>query len=199
MATNVQKLASQIRDIYSGGNPNSNTRVTQGQIELLIVQVAPALRVKSFREMYDQFGVHIIDGKFVKPYTITLTTGGTNWKKAALPAAYLTLPTNRGVAFVLEPNTFKPIEVVDKALFANLAGGIVQSSGGYYAIPLSDYIEIRGGCNKTLPRIGSIEIGLVVPDETLADEALDYIIIEEVLKLLSVMPFPDKNINANPQ
>jgi hypothetical protein len=64
---------------------------------------------------------------------------------------------------------------------------------------LSDYIEVRGNCNEDIPKIKTIEVGLVVPDETLADEALNYIIIEEVLKLLSVMPFPDKNVNANPQ
>ena len=149
--------------------------------------------------MYANFGVHIIDGKFVKPYIITLTTGGNNWKKAPLPAAYLTLPTNRGVAYILDPTTFKAIEIVDKALFSYLDGGIVQSTGGYYAIPLSDYIEVRGNCNEDIPKIKTIEVGLVVPDETLADEALNYIIIEEVLKLLSVMPFPDKNVNANPQ
>lgn len=199
MATNIQKLASQIRDIFSGGNPNSNTRVSQAQIELLITQMAPALRVQNFREMYDQFGVHMVNGQFVKDYNITLTTGGTGWKKAVLPASILALPTDRGIAYIYQGGTLKEVERIPKSLLGNLAGGLLQSTGKYFACVVGSYLEIRGDCNEDLPNIRSIDIGLVVPDESQVDEALDLVIIERVLAILRGVPLPDKNVNANPQ
>ena len=42
----------------------------------------------------------------------------------------------------------------------------------------------RGNCNEQGPRIKIVEVGLVVPDETLADEALDYVIMEEVMLMV---------------
>jgi hypothetical protein len=198
MATNVQKLASQIRDIYTGGNPDSQSRITLGQIELLVTQMAPALRVQNFREMYDQFGAHEVDGKFWKYYTINLSAGGTFWKKCVLPEAYLTLPTNRGFS-VFEADSLCVIEVWPKEELAAIAGGLAQSTGQYFACPAGTYLEIRSSCNRKLPKISQVEVGMIVPDASCVDEAIDLILIERVLNILRGQPFPDKNVNANPQ
>jgi len=198
MATNKEKLASQIRDIYTGGNPSAQARVTLGQIELLIDQVVPAIRLQNFYEMYREFGATNLNGQFWKYYDITLTTGGDNWKKCELPKQYLSLPTNRGFS-VFDPETNRIIETWPLEEFIGLAGGLMQSTGRYFACPVNGYLEIRGDCSDRLPKIKRVRVGMVVPDETCLDEAIDLVVIERILNILKVQPFPDKTINANPQ
>lgn len=195
----VTKLASQILDLFTGGEPDADSRATIGQIELLIKQVAPAIRKMDFFQMMKEVGAQQINGQFVKNFTINLTSGGTCWKKAELPAPYLALPTNRGVVYVNESDGMSPIELIPKDVLANLAGGLLQSTGKYFACPVDTYLEIRGNCNTRLPQIRTVDVGLaVVGSELAVDEGSQMVIIERVLAVLKSQPMPDKNINANP-
>lgn len=197
MASNLEKLADQLRDAYNGGQPDPQSRISKARARLLIEQIAPGVRKEDFERMYNKFGVQIINGQFVKDYTITLTPGGVGWKKAPLPAAVLALPTNRGFAYIYEPDSLDTIELVDKGLFGGLSNGILQCTGQYFACPVGDYLEIRGKRNDKLVPLTAISAGLVVPDETCLDEASDYIVLERALAVLKGQPFPDMNVNAN--
>jgi len=194
---NTQTLANQILLRLNNGFPNADSRFTQGQIETLVKQIAPGVMRNDYEQSMKLWGARNVNGQFVKPYTISLTSGGTNWKKAQLTAPYIALPFSRGIAYVLTPDG-TIIEPVDKATFLGLAGGLLQETGKYFAIPLSDYIEIRTSCNKRLPPLSTVEVGQVVPDESLVNEVYDAIIIEKAMAILVGEGMPDKNVNANP-
>lgn len=199
MASNVQKLAAQLRDIYTAGFPDAEARLSTPRALLLVTQVAAQVRLQNFREMYRDFGVHMVNGQFVKEYELELVDGGTNFKKCALPAAVLALPTNRGIAYVLGADGLTPIELLDKSTYMLLSGGITQATGKDYALPVGNTLEIRGACPTEKPVTRNITVGMVVPDESQVDEASDFVILDKCLALLRQQPYPDMNVNANPQ
>lgn len=198
MASNAQKLAAQLRDIYTAGFPDAEARLSTPRALLLVTQVAAQVRVQNFREMYREVGAHMVNGQFVKEYTLPVEISG-NRGLVVLPGAVLALPTNRGFAYILEENGETPIELMDKSTYILLSGGITQATGPNYALPLGATLEIRSACASTAPKTKKIVAGLVLPDESQVDEASDFVILDKCLALLRQQPYPDMNVNANPQ
>ena len=199
MATNAQKLASTIRDRYNGGQPDPQSRISLTAAELLVEQIAAGVRLERWEANYLRLGIQQTNGQFVKKYTIALEAGGTGYKVAPLPFSVVAIPNNRGFSYVFEQGTLRAIEIIDKGTLGNLAGGILRKTGRYFACPEADYIEIYGECDANTPKLTGIDVGAIVPDASQVDEASDFIIMERAFATLRGQPYPDMDVNANPQ
>lgn len=206
MATTKKKIAEQILRLVKG-NPTASSRVQEGEVKLLVEQVAnQVLKADSF-QMNMPEGDTIPNNCMVFTYeSVPVTTYKSTLSKATLPAIPMSLPRNMGVLHISKTDDinspFIPIPtslygiVKPQVLLGDLSGLI-----GYEVVG-KDVIFTKNlpgmNINSVYMRLVGIDLS-VLSDYDLLPVSADQeaAIVEAVYKMLVTVPQPDRVVDSN--
>jgi hypothetical protein len=204
--TTKKKIAEQILRLVKG-NPTASSRVQEGEVKLLVEQVANSILKTEF------FQVNMPEGDTIPPncmiYTyesVPVTAYKTTLSKATLPAIPINLPKNMGVLHISKTDDinspFVPIPsstygiVKPQVLLGDLSGLIGYEVVGKDIIFTKNLVGL--GVNAVYIRLVGVDLSQLTDFDLLPLSAEHEItIVDTVYKMLVTVPQADRVVDSN--
>ncbi len=168
------------------------------EVELRVRQIASYYAKQDMLEKYKLEQQWHSSANFIVPfYAVKLTQyGGDNFtKEATLPAKVMNLPKSRGIHMVTYSTDKNPEKKMTRLQPTDRtkAGFMRAVANDYFYTWVGKKIFVNTRCLKELPKINEINIYCMISNSENLDEATEYIVISEVLKLFRRPEIKDAN------
>lgn len=204
--TTKKKIAEQILRLVKG-NPTASSRVQEGEVKLLVEQVANSLLKAEY------FQVNVPQGDTIPPNCMVFTYESvpvsvykTTLSKATLPAIPINLPKNMGVLHVSKTDDinspFIPIPtstygiIKPQALLGDLSGLIGYEVVGKDLVFTKNLVGL--GVNAVYIRLVGADLSQLSDYDLLPLSAdLEATVVDTVYKMLVTVPQTDRVVDSN--
>jgi hypothetical protein len=196
----VTRLAEQCWRMLTGGAVESVPKLRE--VELRVRQIASYYANRDMLEKYKLEQQWHSSANFIVPfYDVILATYGADQftKVATLPQKVMNLPKSRGIHMVTFSSDKNPERKMTRLQPADRTkGGFMRSvANKYFYTWIGDKILVNTNCMKKLPSLAKINIYCMIADSTNIDEATEYIVISEVLKIFRRPELKDVNADQS--
>jgi len=193
------KAAEEIWLMLTGGSTESEP--TLGEVQLMVDYVADYVTKGDYYEKYKLDNQHKVGQTFIVRYrNVALSAYDSVSKSVLLPAKVIDFPRDRGLDMITWNATGKPeqrIMVCDTSAMVG-PSKLRQFASPYFAVWNSDRVYIYDRCMNQLPKISAVNLYLALANETTLPNALNFLIINEVLKRFQATPrVPDQIDDQN--
>lgn len=202
----IYRLAEQCFSLIEGGNPPAAASISLGEMKIACGQVINNLLKTDYLTVNGQLSELIPNGSVIGLYEGIVVEKYKSVSRAALPIKPLKLPRDIGVFSVFlsgEPdNEFIPLQMGQESLIKSqplindLMGQVGRTTYGGYVHFTKDITVPRETVTvdmrlviMDISQYGDYDV-LPVPPE------MEWSIIQEVYKLYSTQPIPDKLVDA---
>lgn len=182
------KVAEEIWLTLTGGATQSEP--TLEEVQKLVEYAAGYVVKMDFYEKLKMDNQHEVGSHFIVRYPLTLVANDAASKKVTLPSRILDLPRDKGLYMV----TYGVPEnrVVITTAKAMVGPSSLRSfAAPYYGVWNSDTLYVYDRCSSKIPKIPSVNIYAAIANETTLPDALNFLIMQEVLKKLGQPRVPD--------
>jgi hypothetical protein len=168
------------------------------EVELRVQQIAAYYAQRDMLEKYKLEQQWHTPSNFIVPfYDVFLAPypGDSFTKEATLPEKVMNLPKSRGVQMVTYSDAKNPerqitrLQPIDRTRESFMR----SVANEYYYTYIGNKILINTACVTKLPKLDKINIYCVIAKTDNLDEATEYIVISEVLKLFRKPELKDVN------
>ena len=196
----VSRLAEQCWRMLTGGAVESVPKLRE--VELRVRQIASYFANRDMLEKYKLEQQWHSSANFIVPfYGVQLTqySGDSFTKEALLPTKVMNLPKSRGIHMVTYSTDKNPEKKMTRLqpIDRTKAGFMRAVANDYFYTWVGKKIFVNTKCMKELPKITNINIYCMVADTQNLDEATEYIVISEVLKLFRRPEIKDANADQS--
>lgn len=186
----VSRLAERIWLKVSTGSPNSMP--SQREVEL---DVQNTLAYWAKREMYDKYKLEnqwVNNSGYIIPFyglELVAHDGDSFTKKFELPVKPIDIPKDRGLVKVTwfeTRGTAKTEKEMGRLTVLNRldpTGFYRTMKSDYFATWIGSDVLVNGKCNDKQPEIDKANAYILQPNTANVDQALEYIVTSEVMKL----------------
>lgn len=204
----IYRLAEQIKGLLDGANPPAASSISFNAIKISIAQVANSVLKTEYLQVNGKLGETIPNGTMIGEYSgITPVSWVTGRSKATIPIKPVKLPRNMGVwsIFLTEDptNEFIPMQMGQSNMLKSQP--MINDLLGQIGYEQLGGLEV--GFTKDLPLMfpgKTISMRLAILDISQYDDydilpilpEQEWSIIQEVYKLYSTQPIPDKLVDA---
>lgn len=170
--------------MVTGGRPTAEG-LDKREVRAMVKEALPIVARQEYFENYKAFNQSDVQGQWLVPVPITLTTNSAlGLKQAVLPEAYISLPKNRGVYKVQAGGKTLPPMGYDK--YELLKGGSLLEflDKPSYAL-LANTILILPTCVEAI-KFPSIVAILAMANSTTLTESQGILVLNQVVPLLRI-------------
>lgn len=196
----VSRLAEQCWRMLTGGAVESVPKLRE--VELRVRQIASYYANRDMLEKYKLEQQWHSSANFIVPfYDVVLGLYGADQftKVVTLPQKVMNLPKSRGIHMVTYSGDKSPEKKMTRLQPTDRTkGGFMRSvANKYFYTWIGDKILVNTSCMKKLPTLTKINIYCMIADSTNLDEATEYIVISEVLKVFRRPELKDVNADQS--
>ncbi len=189
------KLAEEIWLMKTGGATESEP--TLGEVQRRVDHAA-GFRVKT--DLYDKMKLdnqHEIGGNYILKFAaIALVTNDTVSKKCTLPTGILDLGRDKGLYLITYGVPEKRVMITTaKAMIG--ASNLRSFASPYYGVWQGPELIVYDRCIGIKPRISEVNVYAAIANETTLPEAMNYLIMQDVLKYFAEPTIPDQINDQN--
>jgi len=199
-------ISEQVQRLLAGDDPSAGAPIHLREIQAAIAQVCNSLLKMEYLKVDGKFGQSIPNGASVATYDNITVSVYKNVSKALLPATPLRLPRDLGVFQIFDPanvNTlYIPIEMGQAGLLpsqpilSNLLGHIGYERFGNTVFFTKDLTTVMPSPKVTM-RLVVLDMTQYTDYDILPVPAdMESVIVQEVYKLFSTVPVPDKIVDS---
>jgi hypothetical protein len=192
----VSRLAEQCWRMLTGGAVESVPKLRE--VELRVRQIGSYFANQDMLNKYKMEQQWHSTANFIVPfYGVVLSPYSADafTKEAVLPQKVMNLPKSRGIHMVTYSSDKNPEKKMTRLqpIDRTKTGFMRKVANDYFYTWIGDKILVNTDCMRQLPKITAINIYCMIANSDNFDEATEYIIISEVLKLFRRPEIKDSN------